>query len=109
MVLNFILLIGALVYLCYSAGKSEKKEKISLSFIDRMYADVHTLTAFIILACALNFILRIIRDGLYYRSIISIFTIIILLSTVFFTLLNYVLSLIRQKRAGKIQKRTFYF
>jgi signal transduction histidine kinase len=108
MVLNFILLIGALVYLCYSAGKSEKKEKISLSFIDRMYADVHTLTAFIILACALNFILRIIRDGLYYRSIISIFTIIILLSTVFFTLLNYVLSLIRQKRAGKIQKNILF-
>lgn len=101
MTISFILLLGALIYLFYFAGRNGKSSKSSLSFIDRIYVDIQTLAVFIFMAVYISCFRYAI--GLFYGNAIKyILRIIILLSVAFFIVLTYLLSLTRQKRAGKI-------
>lgn len=101
MIIGFILMLVVLAYLCFTAGKNEKGEKLPLKFLDRIYIDVFTLFVLMLLAAyAYCFIQTM--DSFYVNEIGSLFIIIVVLSLAFFTGLSYSLSLVRRKRAGKV-------
>jgi signal transduction histidine kinase len=107
MVVSFILLLGVLIYLFYFAGRDEKSRKLSLSFIDRIYVDIQTLIVFIFFPVYISCFRHAI-DSFYGSTTGYIFGIIILLSVAFFVVLTYLLSLTRQKKAGKILENILF-
>ena len=102
---SLVLLVIAAAYLAYVAGRKEKGGDIVFLSVDRIYTDVHTLL--VLAAAFLSFIIvgRGFSPG--NPEFWIIFSIVLSLDT--FIGMSYVLSMIRQAKAGRIFKNTLIY
>lgn len=99
---SLILLIIASVYLAYVAGRKEKGGDIVFLSVDRIYTDVHT----VLVSVAAFLSLIIVGRGFNPSSTVFWIIFSIVLSLDAFIGISYVLSMIRQAKAGRIFKNT---
>lgn len=102
LVTSIILLILAAIYLTYVAGRKEKDGEVVLSYVDRIYADVHTMLVLIAAYLSIAIGLR----GFHPGDSISWIILSIVLSIDVFIGISYVLSMIRQIKSGILVKNT---
>jgi len=105
LITSLLLLVCASAYLAYVAGRKEKGGKIEFLTIDRLYTDVHSLlvlaAAFISVMLAANTL-----DPDYLPSWVAMF---VILGLDAFIGISYVLSMIRQAKAGRLFKNTLAY
>lgn len=102
---SLILLISTFSYLVWVAGRQEKDGEILLTFVDRIYNEVHTLLVLIAAVCSIGIVSNLnFRD--FYQSLIVV---AIIFSIDVFIGLSYFLSLVRQYKKGVIFKNTLIF
>lgn len=102
---SIILMISAFVYLACVTGIREKGGEISLSYVDRIFTDVHTLLVFI---AAVISLLMITSTDIFNHIEGMIFASIVLSIDIFIGL-SYLLSMIRQLKRGQIIKNSLIF
>lgn len=102
---SILLMIASFVYLVFVAGLREKGGEIILSFIDRIYTDVHTLSVFIAAVISV----QILEDVLHGFRIESLIAGSIVLSIDVFIGLSYLLSMVRQIKSRRIIKNSLIF
>ncbi|MGI6648943.1 MAG: sensor histidine kinase [Bacillota bacterium] len=105
------LMVLAIIYLVGVAGRREQGGEIVLSFVDKIYSDVHSVGVFFVILFSLaNFPLNFYASSFYYYNLIeSLVLSIIVLSLNALIGLNYVLSMTRQIKSGQIIKNTLIY
>jgi len=103
--ISLVLLVLSSAYLAFTAGRKEKDGAIELTYTDRLYTDIHTLLVLIaavisVLITANSF------DPDYTAAWVGLF---VLLSIDAFIGISYVLSMIRQIKAGVIFKNSLVY
>ncbi|MGE5631120.1 MAG: sensor histidine kinase [Caulobacteraceae bacterium] len=102
LVISLVLIVIAAAYLAYVAGRKEKGGDIILHSVDRIYTDVHTLLVLIAALLSVTISVRISE----LNEILSWIIPFIILSADAFIGISYVLSMIRQIKAGQIFSNT---
>lgn len=111
LIISFILLIGSLLFLFDGTWRGNwlkgKDANDAFALIDKVYIDIHTLGALILIGiCAFVFGNTI---NWYYDNVSrSILICTIVLSLAFITWLSYSLSLTRKAKKGKLLNNTFF-
>lgn len=102
LIASLVLLAIAAVYLAIVAGRKEKGGDIVLLPVDRLYTDVHTL---LVLAAAFLSVM-IVANSFRPEETLSWIIFGFILSVDAFIGISYVLSMIRQAKAGRIFSNT---
>lgn len=102
LVVSLILLVIAAAYLAFAVGRREKGGEIVLLPVDRIYADVHTLL--VLIAAILS--LRAAGGVFSPDDSITWVVMAVIFSADAFIGISYVLSMIRQIKAGCIFRNT---
>lgn len=105
LIISILLLLIACIYSIYVAGRKEKEGEVVLSFIDKLYADVHTL--WVLLAAAISFMIITESANSNYMSTIIIASIILSIDALIGMI--YILSMARQIKTGIILKNTLIY
>jgi signal transduction histidine kinase len=98
-----VLLVIAAAYLAHVAGRKEKGGEITLSYVDRIYTDVHSI---LVLAAAFLSVMAVAATFRPEDDFTWVFLALVLSIDAFIGI-SYVLSMIRQIKAGRIFKNTF--
>lgn len=102
---SLLLMLTAFIYLVCVAGRREKGGDIVLSFIDRIYTDVHSFLVLIAAVISLYCV-----SAMRFNDKIESFALLsIILSIDVFIGLSYLLSMIRQIKNGQILKNTLIY
>jgi signal transduction histidine kinase len=102
LIVSLVLIVIAAAYLAYVAGRREKGGDIILRTVDRVYTDVHTL--FVLIAALLS--LRTAAGIFHPEAYISWIALAVILTADAFIGISYVMSMIRQIKAGQILRNT---
>lgn len=105
MFVSLILLVITAAYLAYVAGRREKGGEIVLSGVDSIYTDVHTVLVLIAAFLSLTVTVR----GSEPNNLITWIIPLVVLSVDAFIGISYVMSMIRQAKAGRIFKNTLVY
>jgi signal transduction histidine kinase len=105
-IISFILLITAFIYLVNVIGKNEKNGEVKLVFIDKIYADIHTI---LILLAAMISGGIVNQFGYLYHSSMFIIIDFIIFSIDLILGLNYVFSIIRQIKNKSLVRNTLIY
>jgi len=105
LIISTILMITAFIYLVSVIGRKEKGGEIVLSFIDRIFTDVHTFLVFIAAVISV----AIAGDTFHGNRMIAFIFISIILSIDVFIGLSYILSMVRQIKKGQIIKNSLAY
>lgn len=105
LITSLVVLVIAAVYLAYVAGRKEKNGDIVFLTVDRIYTDIHSL---LVLAAAILSIL-LVSENLNPDSFSSWIATFFILGVDAFIGISYVLSMIRQFKAGRLFKNSLIF
>lgn len=105
LITSLVLLVIAAGYLVYAAGRKEKGGDIAFLTVDRIYTDIHSLL--VLAAAALSILL--VANTLNPNSFASWIVTFFILSVDAFIGISYVLSMIRQFKAGRLFKNSLIF
>ncbi|MEA4847069.1 MAG: HAMP domain-containing sensor histidine kinase, partial [Clostridiaceae bacterium] len=105
MFVSLILLIAAAAYLACVAGRREKGGEIVLSGVDNIYTDVHTLL--VLIAAVLS--LTVAVNSSAPNNILTWVIPLIVLGVDGLIGISYVMSMIRQAKAGRIFRNTLVY
>ena len=103
--ISIALLVCASAYLAYVAGRKEKDGKIEFLTIDKLYTDVHSLLVLAAAVISVTLVANIL-DPDFLPSWVAMF---VILSIDAFIGISYVLSMIRQTKAGRLFKNTLVY
>lgn len=104
LIISIILLIITSIYLLYVSGRKEKGGEVVLTYIDRIYTDVHS---FLVLIAA-GISIAAVREISPSRIEEIVFALIVFSIDIFIGL-SYVLSMTRQIKNGQILKNTLIY
>ena len=99
LIASLILMLLALVFLVFAAGHKVDMEELVLTYVDRIYVDVHSLMVFIAAIISTWIASMLIR----LEIVKGIIPILIILGIDFFIGLSYFLSMVRQIKAEKFR------
>lgn len=107
LIVSSILFVASAVYLIYTAGRKEKDGEIVLTFVDRIYTDVHTLL--VLIAAFLSFAV-VVNSGLFHPGdMFGWIVILVMASLDVFIGMSYALSMTRQIKNGQILKNSLVY
>jgi len=101
---SIILMIPFFIYLVIVTGRREQGGEITLSFIDRIYTDVHTILVFIAAIISLR-----IASAMQLENEVELFIVALVFGIDILIGLSYVLSMIRQIKGKKLLKNTLVY
>lgn len=107
LVISIILILAALIYLIYAAGRKEKGGEIILAAVDRMYVDVFTALVFI--TAIISFILVTGTVNSFGKSMLTYIITAVILSIDALLGLSYILSAARQIKNKQILRNTLLY
>ncbi len=102
---SLLLLTLSFTYLCIVSGRKEKNGEIQLTFIDRLYTDIHLLLVFI----AALFSIMLVREFSYLEDKFFIFTGSAVLAIDAVIGLSFIFSMIRQIKSRQLLKNSMIY
>lgn len=104
-IIALLLSIAAFVYLVWAAGRKEQEGEIVLSFVDRIYTDIHTIMVLIAAVLSLYLVSNVPGSGIWA----GVLWVLSLLSIDLFIGLSYVLSMVRQIKNKQLIKNSLTY
>lgn len=104
LIASIILMILAFIYLVIVTGRKEQGGEITLSFVDKVYADVHSIFVFIAAVISVR-----IASSISFHDRVLLFFIALVFGIDVLIGLSYVLSMIRQIKSKQIIKNTLIY